>query len=220
MLFYLVKKDFLIVKKHLPAIYALCFILPVFFMYQMADYAGVIDLVFCNIYGVIMILHFISMKEYQYPKASTLLCSTPYPRELLVLSKYVVCLINFAICCIICWVVALLFSGFLGLPMEISLRAKTSVLVFFVLAILLGVYLPLQYKFGFEKTRLIVKIALVVTPFLLTPLYTIEMGRVDPNFFMRLPAVPLYGTIVLLGLAILILSAAVSVQIYRKQDLA
>lgn len=87
---HLVRKDFLIVKKYVLLMLAICVFIPPFMMWRIdATYVGSMSFILVAIFSVFMLLQYVSLKENQYAKASTLLCATPYPRKLLVLSKYV-----------------------------------------------------------------------------------------------------------------------------------
>ncbi|MFQ6987123.1 MAG: ABC-2 transporter permease [Clostridia bacterium] len=48
-----------------------------------------------------MLLQYVSLKETQYPKASTLLCALPFPRKDIVLAKYIFCITIYFACCLI-----------------------------------------------------------------------------------------------------------------------
>ena len=49
MLFQLVKKDFLIVKKYVLLMVAVCILFPIFLMSRLTEYAGIFpDLLFCS----------------------------------------------------------------------------------------------------------------------------------------------------------------------------
>ena len=186
---------------------------PLFLIWRVPQYGGPMGFILSVIYSVFMLLQYVSLKEYQYPKASMLLCSTPYPRKLLVLSKYIFCLAIFAACCIIFWVETLIFPNLGGFHYEMA------TLTFFVLTVFLGVYLPIQYKLGYEKTRFAFFIIIMASPFLLPWLFAMDSG-VDMNFLSALPPLPLYSGIFLMSLAILTISACISIIIYGKADLS
>lgn len=213
MLFHLIKKDFLIVKKYVLLMLVFCIMIPPFMLWRVPEYAGPMGFVLSAIFAVFMLLQYVSLKEHQYPKASTLLCSTPYPRRLLVLSKYIFCLAIYVVCCVIFWIETFIFSGLGGFHFEMS------ALMFLVLAVFLGIYLPVQYKLGYEKTKFAFVVIIMASPFILPQLLKMENG-VNLDILNALPPVFMYGGIVLIGLIILIISACVSVGFYRKADLA
>ena len=149
MLIHLVRKDFLIVKKYVLLMLAVCVFIPPFMMWRINDatYVGSMSFILAAIFSVFMLLQYVSLKENQYAKASTLLCATPYPRKLLVLSKYVFGLLIYGACCLIFWTETLLF------PVLGGFRIELSAIMFLVVALFLGIYLPVQYKLGYETTK-------------------------------------------------------------------
>ncbi len=72
------------------------------------------DWIYCSVCGsktcnIFILTQYVALKEDQYPKATALLCATPYPRKLIVLSKYCFCLIIYAVCCLIYGIDTLIF---------------------------------------------------------------------------------------------------------------
>lgn len=212
MLIHLVKRDFLIVKKYVLLMFVVCVIIPPFMVWRVPEYAGPMSFVLSAIFAIFMLLQYVSLKEYQYPRASTMLCTTPYPRKLLVLSKYVFCLVNYAVCCVIFWIETFIFAELGGIHFEMP------ILMFLVLAVFLGVYLPVQYKLGYEKTKFAFVVIIMASPFVFPQLLKMEDG-INLDFLNALPPALLYGGIILIGLMILIASACVSVEFYKKTDL-
>ncbi len=90
--------------------------------------------------------------------------------------------------------------------------------MFFVTSVFIGVYLPVQYKFGYEKTKLAFFVVIMASPFILPLLMTME--NVNPDFLSLLSPIPAYGGIALLSLGILAVSAFLSMRFYCSADLA
>ena len=109
MLFSLVKKDFLIVKKYVGIMLIVSFLIPPIMLWRTPEAAGAMGFTLTIIFSIFMLTQYVSLKEHQYPKAATLLCATPYPRRLIVLSKYLFCLVIYAVCCLIFGIDTLLF---------------------------------------------------------------------------------------------------------------
>ena len=95
------KKRFSDCKKYVLLMLIVCILIPPFMLWRVPDFAGPMSFCLSVIFSIFMLLQYVSQKENQYPKASALLCASPYPRKLLVLSKYVFCLTIYAVCCII-----------------------------------------------------------------------------------------------------------------------
>ncbi|MEZ3462715.1 MAG: ABC-2 transporter permease, partial [Lachnospiraceae bacterium] len=161
MLFSLLKKDFLIVKKYVFIMLIAAVLIPPFMLWRTPEFTGVLGFILSIIFAVFMLLQYVSLKEYQFPKAATLLCATPFSRKMLVLSKYVFCMVIFLACCIIFGIETLIIPG-LG-----SLDMNLLVLMLFVISVFIGIYLPVQYKFGYEKTKFAFAVIIMASPFIL-----------------------------------------------------
>ena len=96
MLFALLKKDFLIVKKYVLIMLVVIVLIPPVMRWRTPEFTGVLDYSFCH-FGVFMLLQYVSLKEYQFPKATTLLCATPFSRSMIGIIK-----IHFLYCNICC----------------------------------------------------------------------------------------------------------------------
>ncbi len=69
MLFHLVKKDFLIIKKYVLFMTVFSIFVPLFLIWRVPQYGGPMGFILSVIYSVFMLLQYVSLKEYQYPKA-------------------------------------------------------------------------------------------------------------------------------------------------------
>ncbi|WP_243158102.1 ABC-2 transporter permease [Aminipila terrae] len=213
MLLHLIKKDFLLVKKYALMMIVLCTFIPLFTLWRIPTLAGPVGFCLSVIFAIFMLLQYLLLKETQFPKAATLLCSTPYPRELLVLSKYSFCLIIYAACCVIFGLETLVFHQLGGIHLELP-----SV-VFFILSVFLGIYMPVLYKLGYEKTKFVFVVTIMGSCFALPQLMEISskvnlgsLAAISPSIF--------YGGVILISLIILAISASLSIKIYSKADLA
>lgn len=159
-----------------------------------------------------MLLQYVSLKEYQFPKAATLLCATPFSRKAIVSSKYIFCMAIYAICCIVFELETLFMPG-LG-----TSDIKLFAFMFLIVSVFIGIYLPIQYKFGYEKTKFAFGVIIMASPFIL-PLF-MRAGSLNLNFLSMFSPYLVYGGIVLIGFATLAISASLSIKIYDKADLA
>lgn len=214
MLLTLLKKDFLIIKKYILLMFLICAIIPPFLLWRVSnsENASLMGFVLSSIFSIFMLLQYNSQKEHQYPKAATLLCTTPFPRKFLVLSKYVFCIAIYASCCIIFGIETWFLPQLKVLPIEIV------ALLFFVISIFIGIYLPIQYKLGYEKTRFVFAVIIVTSPYLLPQL--LKMESLNSDFLSRLSPLFLYSGAVLIGFAILAVSFFISSNLYDKSDLS
>lgn len=212
MLLHLVKKDFLLVKKYLPLLMILPFAIPIFVMIQVSQLLGLSAFVLSVIFAMFMLYQYVLMAEMKYPKAEALLCSTPYSRSTIVKARYTFLLLIFAYCCVAYNVLALLFT-------KIEYLTPSSYLFSLLISvILLGLYTPLQYKLGFEKTKYFFTILIMISPFLIA-----ISSKVNINFtFTGLSALPIFIQYLILIVAIitiLFISINVSIKIYSKKEL-
>lgn len=212
LLFLLIKKDFILIKKYVLIMIGVCLFFPLFILWRLPEYAGIMSLVLTTIFSVFMLLQYVSLKEHQYTKASALLCAAPYPRSLLVIAKYCFCITIFVFCCAVFAIQTLLLPDLGGF------RAEASAMLFLVIAAFLGIYLPAQYYFGYEKTKFFFFIIIMASPFFFPQLLKLENSLGFLESALGRPLL-LTCTAAFLGAVILIISALVSVRIYAKADL-
>lgn len=212
MLFALLKKDFLIVKKYVLIMLLFIILIPPFMRWRTPTFTGVLGFTLSVIFAVFMLLQYVSLKEYQFPKAATLLCATPFSRKATVLSKYIFCMIIYVICCIVFEIETLVIPG-LGTA-DITVFA----LMFLVTSVFIGAYLPMQYKLGYEKTKFAFMVVIMASPFVVPLL--MKMESLNSDFLSMFSPYLICGGIVLIGVIVLAISASLSVRIYDKADLA
>lgn len=212
MIFNLLKKDVLIIKKYVLIMLAAAIIIPPFILWRVPEFTGKLGFILSEIFCVLMLVQYVSLKEYQSPKAATLLCTTPFSRKMMVLSRYIFCIAVYAACCIIYAVETLIIPG-LG-----TADTMMYFLMFFVIAVFISIYLPIQYKLGYEKTRFVCSAVMVASPFLLP--YFMKMGSLNLDFLSALSPILVCCCILLISCAVLAASAALSVKFYNETELA
>lgn len=213
MLFSLVKKDFIIVKKYILLMLSVTIVIPLFMLWRVPEFAGAMGFVLSVIFSVFMLVQYVSQKENQYPKAAALICATPYPRSLFILSKYAFCICIFIVTCIIFGIETLIF------PKLGTFDYKMPIRMFLFVSIFFGVYFPIQYKLGYEKTKFAFLIVIMTSPFVFPQLLKMN-NKMNLNFLNTIKPMILYGGISLLGIIAFVVSAFISIRIYNKTDLA
>lgn len=211
MLFSLVKKDFLIVKKFFLLILMGAVIIPPFMLWQVPELTSVLGFIFSVVFAVFMLLQYVSIKEHQFPKAATLLCATPFPRKMMVLSKYIFCVVIYMIGSGIFWIETFIIPG-LG-----KLSIKMFTFMFLATSVFISIYFPVQYKFGFEKTNYIFGVLVITSPMYLPKL--MSAGSLNLGFLTTLSPYLVYIGSILISFAVLSISAVLSIKIYEKSDL-
>ena len=212
MLFHLVKKEFLIVKKYVLIMLIAAILIPPVMRWRTPEFAGTFGFILSVIFSIFMLLQYVSLKEHQFPKAATLLCAAPFSRSIMVLSKYIFCIVIYVACCIIFGIETLLIPGLGTSGMELF------ILMFFVTSVFIGIYLPIQYKLGYEKTKFAFAVIIIASPFILPML--MRMDPVNLDFFVSIPADIVYGGVFAGGFIFLVLSSMLSIKIYNETDLA
>jgi ABC-2 type transport system permease protein len=212
MLLHLVKKDFLLIKKYLPLMIVVPFVIPIFIMIQSSQLLGLSAFILSVIYVLFMLYQYVLIAEMKYPKAEALLCSTPYSRSTLVKARYAFLLLIFAYCGVAYNVLALFFPKIKFLTPSIYISALL------ISVILFGVYTPIQYKLGFEKTKYLFMIVFMLSPFSLALLAKANI-RLDFTELSEIPVFVQYLIPIVAIIAILFISINVSIKIYSKKEL-
>ena len=212
MLFHLVKKEFLIVKKYVLIMLIAAILIPPVMRWRTPEFTGTFGFILSVIFSIFMLLQYVSLKEHQFPKAAMLLCAAPFSRSIMVLSKYIFCIVIYVACCIIFGIETLLIPG-LG-----TSGIELFILMFFVTSVFIGIYLPIQYKLGYEKTKFAFAVIIIASPFILPML--MRMDTVNLDFFVSIPVYIVYGGVFAGGFIILALSSMLSIKIYNETDLA
>ena len=212
MLLHLVKKDFVIVKKYVWLMFIVVLLIPPFILWRMPELAGSISFVISAIFAVFMLLMYVSMEEFQYPKASVMLCATPYPRSLIVMSKYGFCVVIFVACSVIYWIETLL------LPKLGSFNFGMVMAAFVGISLLISIYLPIQFKVGYEKTKFFFIVVFMASPLLLPQLFKTN-GIPYLAVIHSISVTLLCVMVALISLILLAASILISIRIYSKKDL-
>ncbi|MCB2362373.1 ABC-2 transporter permease [Clostridium estertheticum] len=212
MLFHLVKKDFLLIKKYLLLMIVIPIAIPILMMIQASQLLGLGTFLMSVIFTVFMLYQYVLMAEMKYPKAEALLCATPYSRSLLVKARYAFLLLMFAYSGVAYNVLSLFF------PKIKFLTSYSYLSALLISVILFGVYTPVQYKLGFEKTKYFFIVLIMGTPFLLTLLTKININ-LDLTGLSAMPMFAQYLILIVAIIAIIFISMNVSIKIYSKKEL-
>ena len=175
MLWYLLKKDILIIKKYVLIMLAAAVLIPPFMLWRVPEYAGILGFMLSVIFCVLILLQYISLKEYQFPKAASLLCAATFSRKMMVLSLYIFCIAVYVVCCTIYTIEALIIPGL------DTMNAAMFFLMFLVTSVLISIYLPIQYKLGYEKTKFAFTVVIIVSP-----ASAHENGKFQPELSFRI----------------------------------
>lgn len=196
----LLVKDLLTLKGQAKS---LLLVLAVWFIISFINGSGLFFTSLSVIYGMLLPLTTLSIDEKS--RVDRYMMSMPVTRAELALSRYALGLLGL----LALGVLGIGASLVIGDSLEEALGASAA--CFCLAVLLLGVTLPLVYKFGTDKARVIC-IAVYMVTFLavgfIAARFGIELDDLSGAFFL-LP---------FLSLAVLALSAAVSLGIYKKRE--
>lgn len=213
MLFSLVKKDFLIVRKYAGIMLIVSFLIPPVMLWRTPEAGGAMGFTLTVIFSIFMLTQYVSLKEYQYPKATTLLCALPYPRKMIVLSKYCFCLIIYAVCCLIFGIDTLIFPE-LG-----TFEIRMAAIIFLIITVVLSFYFPALYKLGYEKTKFVFVIIIMASPVLFAFLFKPEIA-IRFAFLDTVSTTTIIVLGVIISLVVSSISAILSIRFFENSDLA
>lgn len=210
MLLQLIRKDFVIVRKYVWMMFGVVLLIPPFILWRLPEeLTGSISFAISAVFAVFMLLMYVSLKESQYTKATALLCAAPIPRRLIVLAKYGFCLTVFAACTLIYGLETLLFPQLGGLNIKMLMGAFVGIFL------LVSVYLPIQFKFGYEKSKFFFMLVIMLSPILLPLL----IKSIQIPQWVDIRSTPVLFTGVTLGVMMITLSIMISMTIFNKKDL-
>jgi hypothetical protein len=192
--------------------FILVILIPPFVLWRIPELTGSIGFAISAVFAVFILLFYVSMKEFQYPKASALLCTTPYPRSMIVVTKYGFCVTIFAVCSVIYWIETLL------LPKLGSFHFEMVIATFAGISLLISIYLPIQFKIGYEKTKFFFVVIIMASPFLLP-----QLSKISSDSYLVIinsaSTLFLCVMVVLVNLILLVASIFISIKIYNQKDL-
>lgn len=211
----LIRSDFVLTKKYIIVLLATCLIFPFAMDFDVrpgsGDVTGTMVLLITTVYFGYFCLQYLMAKESEFHGAVALLGASPYTRTQLVISKYLFALLLCACSFGLYWLETLWAPALRGVT-----PLGTAAVFCMGVALPTGVYIPLVYRFGYDKTRLLAFAVIVLTPFLVA-----QLGHSTDVFqFLQLPAPVLTGVFWAAGAAVLAVSMVLSVHFFSRAELA
>ena len=212
MLIPLIKKDLMIVKGYSLGVIAIAIGLPLLLAWRQPQMGSLISLLMAVLISSVAFNLAISEKENKYPKATALLSSTPYTKGKVIISKYTLYFIIYVVCCTAYWVEMQLVP-----ELKLDNFSQAAALVFLIQAVGMGIFLPIQYKFGYEKTKFVCFL-LLLSPIIIDIAKRINFPSKVISLIQSNSAI---AVAILCGCGILIwlVSFAISNKIFAKKDL-
>ena len=210
MLWYLLKKDILIIKKHVLIMLAAAVLIPPFMLWRVPEYAGILGFMLSVIFCVLILLQYISLKNINFKGSLSAMRSNFHENDGIVPVHFLYCRL--------CGLLHHLYIEALIIPGLDTMNAAMFFLMFLVTSVLISIYLPIQYKLGYEKTKFAFTVVIIASPFLLPQL--MKMENFNLNFLSEFSPILICGSVLLLSCMILAVSAALSIKFYNRTDLA
>lgn len=219
MLISALQKNFIIAKKYMVFLLIGSFALPLFTASRLngtvGSAAGAMGFIVSVIFIEFMIYSSVAIVEMKYNKAQLLMCSLPYSRKTLVQSKYCFNIIVFLVCTLTYVILANVSNARIG-------NVNTMVISqsFFLVNLFFAIIIPLEYKFGYEKTKYICFLIMYATPFLIGLLSkNISQGNVNLDFIEQMSNTQFMLALYVITFIIIYISYRISVYIFSNKDL-
>lgn len=205
----LLKKDLLNLQSYLKTIFVFIafFSIVSFSMDDVGFLSGML----------IMVFTMIPIASFTYDKQSKwdIFAQTlPVTRQEMVLSKYLLAILFIVIGFVISFTMTAIISLMKESMIEVEMLILSNGLISAIAMILLSIMLPLVYKFGVEKSRIIL-ITICLIPTVLVMLLSNLGIRLPSNFNWEL----LSYSAPLIALALMVISSIISYKIFCREDL-
>lgn len=211
MLMHLVKKDFYIIRIYFIVSLAIAAAIQVSIQIALPDLPGTIILLYTVIMVYLLLCQNLSIKESKFEKAESLLCSAPYLRCDLVAARYIFLMLPL-ICCIILYQAISLVLG----TAPVSLFH--CFLVTAIALIPLSIYIPIQYKFGYAKTKFILT-GMILLAALFPREITLLFQSFNPKELSAFPDLYKYLLVIVIITATVGISMFFSLRIYKSREM-
>ncbi|GED17736.1 ABC-2 transporter permease [Aneurinibacillus migulanus] len=216
MLFHLVKKDLILAKKYLLVMLIFAVVAPIFFYSKLRFSNGSFaSFLITVLFMEYILFNMVSMQEDKYG-GSALLCTTPYTRNGVIKAKYLYVLVIF-IGCFLLYNLATAIGSSIGLA---RLNTYSVGIALLIISVFFGILIPIQTKFGYEKTKYIFFILIFLTPFILPAIIEwYQSTNFNINFSLSLPQTVKVWMPFVISILIGLISMIISIRIFSKKNL-
>ncbi|MGE7882450.1 ABC-2 transporter permease [Bacillus sp. NPDC094077] len=215
MLINLVMKDFMLVKKYFLILLVFAAIAPIYVSTQIQlNDGGLVGFLLTVLLMEHILFGTISKFEDQY-KGAALLCATPYTRNAFVKAKYLFLFVIFICVSLIRIITSIIIPS--GIE---KLSVNALGITFLIFSILFGILLPVQFKFGYDKTKIISFFTVFLIPFVAPTLIKgVQSIHIDFTITFPFPQIIQEWMPCFISLIISLVSMIISLKIYAKKDL-
>lgn len=216
MLLHLVKKDLILAKKYLLFMLVFAVVGPIFIYSKLGFNNGSFTSFLITIlFTEYILFNMVSLQEDKY-KGSALLCTTPHTRNGVIKAKYLFILVIF-IGCFLLYNLSTAIAANTGLT---RLNIYSAGIALLVISVFFGVLIPVQTKFGYEKTKYIFFIMIFLTPFILpTIIEWYQSTGITINFNLPIPQFIKDWIPFVLAILVGVFSMIISIRIFSKKNL-
>jgi ABC-2 type transport system permease protein len=187
---------------------------PLFVAWRIPALGGGFAFIYTIVFTELIICQAVSVEESKFPKAAALLCSSPYPRSTYVKAKYVFFFLLFLYCYIVFALMALIVPAIAAIDLTVVLS------IFLFGMIVYGIYLPLYFKYGAEKTKFFFMICIFVVSFGV-PLFYQSFANISYVFSIleSSPAIIKNAVLAIASITVWGISQRASIRIFSRKDL-
>lgn len=202
----LVRKDFLLIKKHIALILLFSTIAPIFISIRTPEFQanGFILYVSLILMLTFMTYHMISMEEMKQ-RGMIYIQTTPMSNSLIALSKIIVVTISFFIVTVIYIILSEVEITKVG-----SVGIKEILLTFSLIELFFSIYVPLTYKLGYVRLQMVSTGIIFLSPFLIGLLSKTISNNI--SIFLRLENIS-DGLLLIISILIIIAVISISVKV-------
>lgn len=207
----LVQKDFLLTHKQLIVSLLIAVLFPIFMYENTGKNSEIVLFLIVIIFSQYTLFNSISLLDNKYESEKMFLI-LPYRRKEIVLSRYV-----FLLCVFFILTVGTLLGSIIS-PLN-YVSGNGYIMILMISSIFFGILLPIQYYFGYEKTKYFSFIIVFAMPFLSSYIsskidqidFIGKMSQIEPNIRLIFMVVT---TIIITSISIICSST-----IFNKKDL-
>lgn len=211
MIFNLIKKDIIVIKKYILLLLIFSTATPILYSIFSVDISNKLIYTVVCIYTSAMTLQYLSLNEYKYTKANKILLVTSYKKRDIIISKYIVLFLMSVISTLI-YVTESIFYNSLE-----KLRFEDITITFSIILLFISITIPFEYKYGYEKTKYIFMIIILIVPIALGYIgkYVGEMS----NFISSKVLINIIPILIIV-IIITFISIFISIKTYNSQDIS
>lgn len=211
---YLIKKDILLAGNYLYFCVIVFIGVPVFFSLQSIHMSSVYVLLVSFSFSCYFLFSNIFTMEDKY-KGNLYLMAIPYKKSTIVIAKYVLALLLFGIEAVFYEILSRMTVA--GTHLIKGLTVTSVSLVFFFLAVVLGIFFPVYFRYSYTKIKYALLLVMIIVPTWGFVGLAALAGKKIVSESPSMGAGALTG-LILLSIVILSASAKLSIRFLKKRD--